>query len=137
TAVMLLNAQNGVEVGTELLWGYIDKYRKPTIFVINQCDYEKSDFFSAYEKAKASFGNAVTLMQYPVNQGNGFNEIIDLLKMTLYRFGKDGGKPEKLPIPESEKSRAEELHNVLVEKAAENDEKLMELYFEKGNLDED
>ncbi len=137
TAVMLLNAQHGVEVGTELLWSYIDKYRKPTLFVINQCDHEKSDFFASYEQAKAAFGSAVTLMQYPVNQGNGFNEIIDLLKMTLYRFGKDGGKPEKLPIPENEKQRAEELHNALVEKAAENDEKLMELYFEKGNLDED
>lgn len=137
TAVMLLNAQHGVEVGTDLLWNYIDKYRKPTLFCINQCDHEKSDFFAAYEQAKSSYGNAVTLMQYPVNQGNGFNEIIDLLKMQLYRFGPNGGKPEKLPIPENEKQRADELHNALVEKAAENDEKLMELFFEKGNLDED
>jgi elongation factor G len=76
-------------------------------------------------------------MQYPVNQGEGFDSIIDLLKMTMYKFPKDGGKPEKLPIPDGEKDRANELHNELVEKAAENDEELMELYFEKGNLDED
>ncbi|MBL7927783.1 MAG: elongation factor G [Bacteroidia bacterium] len=137
TVVMLLNAQHGVEVGTQLLWHYIDAYRKPTIFCINQCDHEKSDFFNAYEQARQTFGNAVTLMQYPLQQGADFHEIVDLLKMTVYRFEKNGGKPQKLPIPDSEKERAEKLHNALVEKAAENDEKLMELYFEKGNLDED
>ena len=77
------------------------------------------------------------MLQYPVNQGEGFNTIIDLLKMTMYKFPKDGGKPEKLPIPDSEKEKAEQLHNELVEKAAVNDDSLMELYFEKGNLDED
>jgi elongation factor G len=76
-------------------------------------------------------------MQYPVNQGESFNCIIDLLKMVMYKFPAEGGKPEKLPIPESEKAKANELHNELVEKAAENDEKLMEKYFEKGTLDED
>ena len=76
-------------------------------------------------------------MQYPVNQGEGFNSIIDLLKMVMYKFPADGGKPEKLPIPNSEKEKANQLHNELVEKAAENDEKLMEKYFEKGTLDED
>jgi elongation factor G len=76
-------------------------------------------------------------MQYPVNQGPGFNSVIDLLKMTLYRFPVDGGKPEKLPIPDSEKETADRLHNELVEKAAENDDSLMEQYFEKGSLDED
>src|SRR5687767_15015470 len=86
---------------------------------------------------KGRFGNAVVQMQYPVNQGEAFNEIIDLLKMVMYRFPSEGGKPEKLPIPASEKERAEKLHNELVEKAAENDEKLMEKYFEKGTLDED
>lgn len=137
TAIMLLNAQHGVEVGSELIWEYCDRYRKPTLFAINQCDHEKADFWATLEQAKNKFGKAITLMQYPINTGAGFNEIIDLLKMTLYRFGKDGGKPEKLPIPENELQRANELHNTLVEKAAENDEKLMELYFEKGNLDED
>jgi elongation factor G len=137
TAVLLLNAQNGVEVGTELLWNFIDKYRKPTIIAVNQVDHAKSDFFKTVEQARYSFGNAVTLMQYPLEQGPGFNAIIDLLKMTMYKFGKDGGKPEKLPIPDSEMDRANDLHNKLVEKAAENDEKLMELFFEKGNLNED
>ena len=71
-------------------------------------------------------------MQYPVNQGRDFNSIIDLLKMTMYKFPAGGGKPEKLPIPESEKDKANQLHNELVERAAENDENLMELYFQKA-----
>lgn len=137
TAVMLLNAQHGVEVGTEILWEYIDKYRKPTIFAINQIDHEYANFNHAVEQAQKQFGHAITVMQYPVNQGTGFNAIIDLLKMVMYKFPEKGGKPEKLPIPEEEKERASTMHNELVEKAAENDEKLMDIYFEKGNLDED
>lgn len=137
TCVMVINAQHGVEVGTELIWNYVDRFNKPVIFAINQVDHPKANFEDALASIKNRFGSAVTQMQYPVNQGEGFNEIIDLLKMTLYRFPAEGGKPEKLPIPDSEKAKVDRLHNELVEKAAENDEKLMELYFEKGTLDED
>lgn len=137
TAVLVLNAHQGVEVGTELIWNYVDKFKKPTLIAINQVDHHKSDFENTLEAAKGRFGSAITVMQYPVNQGEGFNCIIDLLKMTMYKFGPDGGKPEKLPIPDEEKDQAEQMHNDLVEKAAENDEDLMELYFEKGNLSED
>ncbi|GAA3921011.1 elongation factor G [Chitinophaga oryziterrae] len=137
TALLLLNAQHGVEVGTELIWDYVDKYRKPTILIVNQLDTEFANFTATVDDARRAFGSAVTVMQYPVNQGIGFNSVIDLLKMTLYRFPENGGKPEKLPIPDSEKETAERLHNELVEKAAENDDTLMEQYFEKGNLDED
>lgn len=137
TCVMLINAQNGVEVGTELVWNHVDRYRKPIIFAINQLDHQHADFESTLASIKDHFGSNAVLMQYPTNAGEGFNCIIDLLKMIMYKFGPEGGKPEKLPIPEEEKARAEKLHNELVEKAAENDEALMELYFEKGELNED
>jgi elongation factor G len=137
TCVVVINAQHGVEVSTELIWNYADQFSKPVIFAINQVDHPKSNFDDALESLKSSFGNAVTQMQYPVNQGEEFDCIIDLLKMVMYKFPPEGGKPEKLPIPESEKEKADRLHNELVEKAAENDEKLMEKYFEKGTLDED
>ncbi len=137
TCVMLVNSQNGVEVSTELVWNYADQFKKPVIIAINQVDHPKSNFETTTDSIKQRFGSPAILMQYPVNEGEGFNSIIDLLKMTMYKFPKDGGKPEKLPIPEDELDRANELHNELVEKAAENDEELMELYFEKGNLDED
>ena len=137
TALIVLNSQYGVEVGTMQLWDYVDKYKKPTILAINQLDTEQANFQATLDEASAFFGKAVTLMQYPVNAGPGFNSIIDLLKMVMYQFPDDGGKPQKLPIPDAEMERAKQLHNELVEKAAENDDELMELYFEKGNLDED
>ncbi len=137
TCVMVVNAQHGVEVGTALIWDYIDKYSKPTIFAINQVDHPKGDFEESLSALKNRFGNAVTQMQYPLNEGEGFNAIIDLLKMVMYKFPVDGGKPKKLAIPDDQKEKADKLHNELVEKAAENDEKLMEKYFEKGTLDED
>lgn len=137
TCVLLINAQQGIEVGTELIWNYADRYKKPVILAVNQLDHPKANFDQTLESIKKRFGNAAILMQYPVNQGDGFNSIIDLLKMTLYKFPPEGGKPEKLPIPDDQKEKAEALHNELVEKAAENDESLMELYFDKGSLDED
>ncbi|NOS56008.1 MAG: elongation factor G [Cyclobacteriaceae bacterium] len=137
TCVMVVNAQHGVEVGTELIWNYASQFDKPVIFAVNQVDHPKSDFDKSLESLQQRFGSAVTQMQYPINQGEAFNSIVDLLTMVVYKFPAEGGKPEKLPIPSSEKERAERLHNLLVEKAAENDEKLMEKYFEKGTLDED
>lgn len=137
TCVFLVNAQQGIEVGTEIIWNYVDRLNKPTIFAINQVDHPKSDFEMAVESIRSQFGNAATIMQYPCEEGVDFNCIIDLLKMKMYRFGPDGGKPEKLPIPEHEKEKAGRLHNELVEKAAENEEGLMELYFDKGFLSED
>jgi elongation factor G len=137
TAVMLLNGENGVEVGTELIWNYVERFQKPIIFAVNHIDHSKSDFDNTVEQARRRFGKAITVMQYPVNQGEGFDSIIDLLKMTMYKFPSAGGKPQKLPIPPDEKTKADALHNALVEKAAENDEKLMEKFFEKGSLDED
>jgi len=137
TCVMVVNAQHGVEVGTEIIWNYIDQFSKPTIFAVNKMDHPKDNFEKSLTALRERFGKAVTQMQYPVNQGDGFNAIIDLLKMVMYKFPAEGGKPEKLPIPGVELERANELHNELVEKAAENDEKLMEKDFEKGTIDED
>lgn len=136
-AIMLLNARSGVEVGTELLWEYVEKFKTPTLFVVNHLDNEKADFDSTLEQAQARFGNKVMPMQYPTNQGIGFQTIIDALRMTMYVFKDDGGKPEKHPIPESEIGKAQEMHNQLVEIAAENDEGLMEKFFEEGSLSEE
>jgi elongation factor G len=137
TCVLVVNAQHGVEVATTLIWNYIDRFNKPTIFAVNQVDHPKGDFDSTLSALRERFGSAVTQMQYPYNSGEGFNAIIDLLKMVMYKFPVDGGKPKKLAIPKEEIEKANILHNELVEKAAENDEQLMEKYFEKGTLDED
>ncbi len=137
TAVMLLNARSGVEVGTELLWEYIDKFETPAVFVVNQMDHEKSDFEMTLDQAKKRFGARILPFQFPVNQGASFNAIIDALRMVMYVFPTTGGKPEKKPIPAEHQARADEMHNAIVEAAAENDESLMEHYFESGNLSEE
>jgi len=137
TGVMLLNAPFGVEVGTDLIWEYTETFKTPMIFAVNQLDHEKADFDKTVEQAKSSFGRKVLVVQYPLNAGTGFDSIIDVLKMTMYKFPAEGGKPQKLPIPDAEKAKADQLHNDLIESIAENDEGLMELYFEKGSLDED
>ncbi|HQW04362.1 MAG: elongation factor G [Flavobacteriales bacterium] len=137
TCVLLLNAQHGVEVGTDLIWERMLHFERPVIIGVNQLDHPNADFDGTVAQAKEHFGSAVTVMQYPVEQGDGFHRIIDLLKMTMYVFKDAGGKPEKQPIPDAEKERAEALHKELVEKAAENDETLMEHYFDKGELTED
>ncbi len=137
TALIVLNAKSGVEVGTELVWDYIQQLNTPAMFVINQIDHEKSNFEETLEQAQNRFGNKVIPVQYPLNQGEGFNKIIDALRMTMYVFPEGGGKPEKQAIPDSEKDRADEMHNALVEAAAENEDGLMEKYFEEGTLTEE
>lgn len=134
-AVMLINAQNGVEVGTEILSRHCEKYNKPLIFVLNKLDHEGANHEKAIESLKTAFGNKMVVIQYPVATGPDFNAIIDVLTMKMYKFN-DKGDREILDIPADQKDTAEELHNALVESAAENDEQLMELFFEKGSLDE-
>ncbi len=137
TALILLNAAEGVEVGTELVWEYVEKYETPAIFVVNQMDHIKADYDNTIQQAKERFGNKLVPIQYPLNSGEGFNQILDALRMVVYEFPKEGGKPEKKPIPESEMERAKEMHNALVEIAAENEDGLMEKYFESGTLSEE
>jgi elongation factor G len=137
TGVMLINAAMGVEVGTDIIWEYTEQFKTPMIFAINQLDHEKADFDKSVEQAKAHFGRNIAVIQYPLNQGTGFNAIIDVLRMTMYQFPEAGGKPEKLPIPDSERERADRLHKELIEAIAENDEGLMEKYFDQGELMED
>lgn len=136
SALLLLHAQHGIEVGTEILNRYCEKFNKPVVLVINQLDHEKANFEGTVEAAKGTFGNKVVVVQYPVGSGSEFNAIIDVLKMKMYKWNASGQR-EELPIPADQMATAEELHNTLVEAAAENDEKLMELFFEKGSLDED
>ena len=135
TIAVVLNGQNGVEVGTEIIWNYIDIYHKPTLFVVNQIDHMNANWEQSIKSIKSLVGNNMVLVQYPLVI-DGAQCIVDVLKMKCYKFGPEGGKPEKLEIPEDQKALADQLHNELVEKAAENDEELMELFFEKGTLNE-
>lgn len=137
TALMVINGQNGVEVGTEISWRYSNRANTPVVFVINHLDQENANFEETLRQMKAQFGKNITLMQYPVNAGNGFNSIIDLLKMKMFVYPKGGGKPEIKEIPDGEKAKAEEMYAALMEELASKDEALMEVFFDKGVLTEE
>jgi len=137
TGVMLLNATAGVEVGADLIWDYTEEFKTPMMFAINKLDHENADYNRTLNEARAHFGTNVVPVQYPLNAGTGFNQVVDVLNMVMYEYGKDGGKPEKKPIPDSERETADTMHKELVEAVASNDEELMEKYFELGELSED
>jgi len=137
TALMLINAQYGIEVGTINQFRYTEQFRKPVIFIINQLDNDKADYDSAVSQLKENYGSKVVQIQYPVTCGTSFNAVIDVLKMKMYRWKPEGGVPEILDIPDSEKEKAEALQSALVEAAAEHDDSLMEKFFDQGTLTED
>lgn len=137
TALLLVNTQYGVEVGTNNHFRYTEKFNKPVIFITNQLDHEKADFDRTLEQLKENFGTKIVQIQYPVNVGPQFNAVIDILKMKLYQWKPEGGVPEVLEIPDSEIEKAQDLHNILVEAAAEHDEELMEKFFDQGSLSEE
>lgn len=137
TALMVLNAQYGVEVGTINQFRYTENFHKPVIFVVNQLDNDKADYDNTIAQLKERYGDKVVAVQYPVNTGASFNAVVDVLKMKMYRWKPEGGVPEVLDIPAEEMEKAMDLHKALVEAAAEHDDVLMEKFFEEGTLDEE
>ena len=137
TAIILLNGQYGVEVGTQNHFRYTEKLNKPVIFLVNQLDNEKCDYDNILEQLKEAYGSKVVPIQYPISTGPGFNALIDVLLMKKYSWKPEGGAPVIEDIPAEELEKATEMHKALVEAAAENDEGLMEKFFEQDSLSED
>ena len=137
TAIILLNGQYGVEVGTQNHFRYTEKLNKPVIFLVNQLDNEKCDYDNILEQLKEAYGSKVVPIQYPIATGPGFNALIDVLLMKKYSWRPEGGAPTIEDIPAEEMDKAMEMHKALVEAAAENDEGLMEKFFEQDSLTED
>ncbi|TVR71467.1 MAG: elongation factor G [Marinilabiliales bacterium] len=137
SALMLINGQHGVEIGTEIQGRHLESHEKPVIVAVNQLDHDKANFEKVVETLKQSYGSKAVIVQYPVSTGEGFNSFIDVVKMKMYNYPADGGNPEISDIPGDQADRAEELRNELIEAAAENDENLMETFFDKGTLDEE
>ncbi|MCM1309439.1 MAG: elongation factor G [Bacteroides sp.] len=137
TGVIVVNAQYGVEVGTQNIFRTTASLKKPVIFALNQLDGEKADYENVIEQMRDVFGPKVIQIQYPLQCGPGFNAMVDVLLMKKYEWGPDGGVPTISDIPAEEMERATELHKALVEAAAENDESLMEKFFDAGHLTED
>jgi elongation factor G len=137
TALLLINGAYGVEVGTQNSFRNTEKYNKPVIFVVNQLDQDKADYDKILEQLRENYGAKVVPVQYPVATGAGFNSVIDVLMMKRYTWKPEGGVPTIDDIPANEMAKAEAWHQALVEAAAENDEELMEKFFDQGSLTED
>ena len=137
TALLLINGQYGPEVGTQNHFRYTEKLNKPVIFLVNQLDDEKCDYNNIIEQLQTIYGAKAIPVQYPVKTGPDFNSVIDVILMKKLTWGPEGGRPTIEDIPAEEQERAMELHKALVEAAAENDEALMEKFFEEEHLTED
>ena len=137
TAVLLLKGGSGVEVGTQNHFRYTEKLGKPVIFLVNQLDDENCDYDAILEQLTSVYGPKVVPIQYPLQTGPGFNSLIDVLLMKKYSWGPDGGEPTIEDVPADQMEKAHEMHKALVEAAAENDEELMEKFFESDTLTED
>ena len=137
TAVLLLNGNFGPEVGTQNHFRYTEKLGKPVIFLVNQLDSENCDYDQVLDDLQTIYGSKVVPVQYPVTTGPDFNSIIDVILMKKLTWGPDGGDYTMEEIPADEYDKAEEMHKALVEAAAENDENLMEKFFETEHLTED
>ena len=136
-AVILINGQYGPEVGTQNHFRYTEKLKKPVIFLINQLDSDKCDFDAIIASMQEIYGPKCVQIQYPISTGPGFNSLIDVLLMKKYSWKPEGGAPIIEDIPAEEMDKAMELHKALAEAAAENDEGLMEKFFEEETLTED
>ena len=135
--ILVINAQQGVEVGTDIFARYADQYKLPLIVAVNQLDSEKADWEKTINDMKETFGHKPIIVQFPVNPGPSFDGFIDVLKMKYYHFKDDNGIREDLDIPANLMDEAETLRQELIEKAAEFDDTLMERFFENGSLTED
>ncbi|MDI9605741.1 MAG: elongation factor G [Bacteroidota bacterium] len=136
-ALMLIDASSGVEVGTVNQFRYVDDLQKPMALLVNRMDHEKADFENTLTSLKEFYGNKVVPVQYPVGSGTSFVGVVDVLKQKFYKWAPGATAPEVLDIPDSEKAKADDYYQALLEAAAENDVELMEKYFDQGELTEE
>jgi len=134
TALLVVDAHEGLNVGVEIAWRNTSKLNMPVVFIMNQLDHEKSNFEETLAQLQNAYGDKVTVAQYPINQGSDFDTVIDLVYMKQIKYSKGGGDAEITDIPESEMAKALEMEKALIEAAAEGSEELMEIYFENDTL---
>lgn len=130
-----INAANGIEVGTEILWRHLNRLNKSAIFVFNQLEHEKAQFQEIVNDLHTNFSNKIIPFQYPLHVGPDFKEVVDVLSEKLIVFTDNNGNYSEKELPDSEKDKVADLKNQIIELIAESDESLMEKYFENGTLD--
>ncbi|MBQ9476144.1 MAG: elongation factor G [Bacteroidales bacterium] len=137
SGILTVNAQQGVEVGTENFIRFAEENKLPLVIAVNQLDTEKADWDNITASIKESLGGKALYVQFPANAGTAFDGIIDVLTMKYYHFTDANGKCEVSDIPAQFADQAEQYRQELIEKAAEFDDALMEKYFDQGTLSEE
>ncbi|MBK8381972.1 MAG: elongation factor G [Ignavibacteria bacterium] len=133
TALILVDAFKGIEVGTESSFMMTNDYENNVIFLVNKLDTENADFDHTASLIQDSFGSRVAVVQFPVNQGTNFDAVVDVIRMKLLRFNNDGkGEYTEEDIPPALMDKAKEYHQKFVEVVAEEDEELLNKFFEEG-----
>ncbi|NLD21352.1 MAG: GTP-binding protein, partial [Bacteroidales bacterium] len=137
SAIMTINAGQGVEVGTEIMGRYAEEHKMPMIIAVNQLDTDKANWDNTIDSLRQAFGGKPTIFQFPVNPGIEFNAFVDVLKMKMYKFSGEDGNYEVCDIPGDLNGKAEDMRASLMEMAAESDEALMEKFFDAGELSDE
>ena len=137
SGILVINAQQGVEVGTENFVRRAEENNLPLVIAVNQLDTDKADWENVQASMKEALGGKLVYVQFPTATGANFDGIVDVLTMKYYHFKDANGNFEELEIPAEFTDQAEEARNELIEKAAEYDDALMEKFFEEGTLSEE
>lgn len=135
TAITVVKGAEGIEVGTEVSWKFVEELELPAAIMVNKLDNEHSKFDNVVATAKERLSNDVTVVSFPVSEGVNFNSIIDVIKMKMYTFADPKSKKvQESEIPAELKEKADTLREELIEKVAESTEDLMDKFFEEGTL---
>lgn len=135
-AITMVNATNGVEIGTDKAFGFAEEFKRASLFFVNHLDKEFADYDKALAGLLEHFGNGAVTFQIPVNVGEGFCQIIDVLNMKLFTYD-ENGKSSASDIPGEYQEQADRLREHVIESAAESDDELTERYLEEGSLTEE
>ena len=135
-AGIVINASEGIEVGTELAWEYSEENNVSKYFIVNMCNRDLSKFEEIVSKLKERFGRNVFPVMFPVNEGESFNQVADVLKKEILDFDASGNFTNKAADGDWG-DKLSSCYNELIEMVAESDESLLEAFFDKGELSED
>ncbi|MBI5710543.1 MAG: elongation factor G [Candidatus Eisenbacteria bacterium] len=136
SAILLIRAASGVEVGTEVVWETIRQERTPTLVVVNMMDKEHADFSGAVRSLHDRLGLNAVPVQLPIGQAEEFHGIVDLIEQKAWSFSGRGmeEKSQEIPVPDDLKAAVSEARSRLLEEAATGDEELMNKFLESGEL---
>lgn len=132
-ALVVVTAEKGVEVGTELTWQYADERNLPRIVLVNKLDRENTSFDTALESLRQQFGVKVVPLQIPIGEQAGFKGVVDLVTQKGYTF-EGGNKIQEIAVPADLQDKITSYREQLIESAVESDDELMEKFLEGEEL---